>query len=139
MHKLMIFRLLRTTLMLLGFLQLSDSSFSQNSIKLKRKKGDYSGTWAYEVKDTPYGNYSGKIILTKNQKIYKGEAINQSGVKFAFDFVEKKGDILIFRTNLEETNSMVYCKFKGDSLRANVKVQGDDFAYKLKGGRQSEK
>lgn len=34
---------------------------------------------------------------------------------------------------------MVYCKFKGDSLKANVKVQGDDFAYKLKGKRHIKK
>ena len=32
-----------------------------------------------------------------------------------------------------ELKEIVYCKFKGDSLKANVKVQGDDFAYKLKG------
>jgi hypothetical protein len=136
MHKLMIFKLLRTTLMLLILLQFSNSAFCQN---FKKKKGDYSGTWAYEVKDTPYGNYSGRIILTKKQKIYKGKAINKEGVKFTFDFVEKKGEVLIFRTNLEETNSMVYCKFFGDSLMANVKVAGDDFAYKLKGKRVIDK
>ncbi len=132
MHKSMIFKLLRTNLILLVLLQSSNVIFSQNS---KKKKGDYSGTWVYEVKDTPSGNYSGKIILTKNQNIYKGQAINQSGVKYTFDFVEKKGDILIFRTNLEETNSLVYCKFVGDSLTADVKVQGDSFPYKLKGKR----
>jgi hypothetical protein len=133
MHKLMIFKLLRTTLMLLIFLQFSNSIFCQN---FKKKKGDYSGTWMYEVKNTPSGNYSGKIILTKNQKIYNCVAINQAGIKYTFDFVEKKRDVLIFRTNLEETNSMVYCKFFGDSLRANVKVAGDDFPYKLKAKRQ---
>jgi hypothetical protein len=129
----MIYRLLHTTFMFLILLQFSNTAFSQNP---KKKKGDYSGTWAYEVKNTPSGNYSGKIILTKNQKIYNGEAINQAGVKYTFDFVEKKGEILTFRTNLEQTNSMVYCKFIGDSLRANIKVAGDDFAYKLKGKRQ---
>jgi hypothetical protein len=133
MQKLLIFKLLPTTLIFLILFPFSNPTFSQNP---KKKKGDYSGTWVYEVKDTPSGNYSGKIILTKNQKTYKGEAINQAGVKFTFDFLEKRGEILIFRTNLEETNSMVYCKFKGDSLAANVKVAGDNFPYKLKAKRQ---
>ena len=101
----------------------------------KKKATDYAGTWNYEVKDTPTGDYSGKIILVKDKKTYKGEAINSAGTKFRFDLVSMKGNKLVFSTNLEETNSTVNCTFKGNTMTADVKVAGDDFAYKMKGKR----
>ena len=101
----------------------------------KKKTSDYAGTWNYEVKDTPTGDYFGKIILVKNKKTYKGEAINKAGIKFRFDLVSMKGNKLVFSTNLEETNSMVNCTFKVNTMTADVKVAGDDFAYKMKGKR----
>ena len=97
----------------------------------KKKSTDYAGTWNYEVKNTPSGDYSGKIILVKDKKTYKGEAINSSGTKFRFDLVSMKGNKLVFSTNLEETNSTVNCTFKGNAMTADVKVAGDDFAYKM--------
>ena len=101
----------------------------------KKKASDFAGTWNYEVKDTPTGDYFGKIILVKNKKTYKGEAINKAGIKFRFDLVSMKGNKLVFSTNLEETNSMVNCTFKVNTMTADVKVAGDDFAYKMKGKR----
>lgn len=100
-----------------------------------KKAPDYAGTWNYEVKNTPTGDYFGRIILIKDKKIYKGEAINKAGIKYRFDLVSMKGNQLIFSTNLEDTNSMVNCTFKGNTMTANVKVLGDDFAYKMKGKR----
>ena len=97
----------------------------------KKKASDFAGTWNYEVKDTPTGDYFGKIILVKNKKTYKGEAINKAGIKFRFDLVSMKGNKLVFSTNLEETNSMVNCTFKVNTMTADVKVAGDDFAYKM--------
>ena len=101
----------------------------------KKKATDYAGTWNYEVKNTPSGDYSGKIILVKDKKTYKGEAINKAGIKYRFDLVSMKGNKLVFSTNLEETNSTVNCTFKGNTMTADVKVAGDDFAYKMKGKR----
>ena len=101
----------------------------------KKKTSDYAGTWNYEVKDTPTGDYFGKIILVKDKKTYKGEAINKAGIKFRFDLVSMKGNKLVFSSNLEQTNSMVNCVFKGNTMTADVKVAGDDFAYKMKGKR----
>lgn len=98
----------------------------------KKKAADFSGTWNYEVKNTPSGDYFGKIILVKDKKTYKGEAINKGGIKFRFDLVSIKGNQVVFNTNLENTNSIVNCTFKGNSMTANVKVAGDDFAYKMK-------
>ena len=97
----------------------------------KKKAPDYAGTWNYEVRDTPTGDYSGKIILVKDKQTYKGEAINSAGTKFRFDLVSMKGNKLVFSTNLEETNSTVNCTFKGNTMTADVKVAGDDFAYKM--------
>jgi hypothetical protein len=101
----------------------------------KKKVSDYAGTWNYEVKDTPSGDYFGKIILVKDKKTYKGEAINKAGIKFRFDLVSMKGNQLVFSTNLENTNSTVNCTFKGNAMTANVKVAGDDFGYKMKAKR----
>ena len=97
----------------------------------KKKASDFAGTWNYEVKDTPTGDYFGKIILVKDKKTYKGEAINKAGIKFRFDLVSMKGNKLVFSSNLEQTNSMVNCVFKGNTMTADVKVAGDDFAYKM--------
>ena len=102
----------------------------------KKKASDFAGTWNYEVKDTPTGDYFGKIILVKNKKTYKGEAINKAGIKFRFDLVSMKGNKLVFSTNLEETNSMVNCTFKVNTMTADVKVAGDDFDYKMKGKKE---
>ncbi len=109
--------------------------FVSNANAQKGKAPDYSGTWNYEVKDTPSGDYSGKIILVKNKKTYTGEAINKAGIKFRFDLVSMKGNQMTFSTNLENTNSTVNCTFKGNTMTANVKVAGDDFAYKMKAKR----
>ena len=105
--------------------------FVLNANAQKKKAPDFAGTWNYEVKDTPTGDYSGKIILVKDKKTYKGEAINKAGLKFRFDLVSMKGNKLVFSTNLEETNSTVNCTFKGNTMTADVKVAGDDFAYKM--------
>ena len=97
-----------------------------------KKISNYAGTWNYEVKNTPSGDYFGKIILVKDKKTYRGEVINEAGIKFRFDLVSMKGNHLVFNTNLENTNSMVNCTFNGNTMTADVKVAGDDFAYKMK-------
>ena len=109
--------------------------FVLNANAQKKKAPGFSGTWNYEVKDTPSGDYFGKIILVKDKKSYKGEVINKAGIKFRFDLVSMKGNQLVFSTNLEDTNSTVNCTFKGNAMTANVKVAGDDFAYKMKAKR----
>jgi hypothetical protein len=107
-----------------------------NTDAQKKKASDYTGTWNYEVKSTPSGNYFGKIILVKDKKTYKGEAINKAGIKFRFDLVSMKGNQLVFSTNLENTNSIMNCTFKGNTMTAHVKVSGDDFDYKMKAKKE---
>ena len=110
--------------------------FVLNANAQKKKASDYTGTWNYEIKNTPTGDYFGKIILVKDKKTYKAQAINKAGIKYRFDLVSMKGNQLVFSTNLEETNSTVNCTFKGNAMTANVKVLGDDFAYKMKAKKQ---
>jgi hypothetical protein len=109
--------------------------FVSNVNAQSKKTADYAGTWNYEVKNTPSGDYFGKIILVKDKKTYKGEAINKAGIKFRFDLISIKSNKLIFSTNLENTNSTVTCIFKGNTMTADIKVAGDDFAYKMKAKR----
>lgn len=94
---------------------------------------DYSGKYAYAIVDTPYGDYFGFIILQKKNNSYMGEIINEEGKKFDLNVIRSNGNRLIFKSNAEETNSLFYCEFFGDSIRANVEVKGDDFPYVLKG------
>ena len=110
--------------------------FVLNANAQKKKASDYTGTWNYEIKNTPTGDYFGKIILVKDKKTYKAQAINKAGIKYRFDLVSMKGNQLVFSTNLEETNSTVNCTFKGNAMTANVQVLGDDFAYKMKAKKQ---
>jgi hypothetical protein len=109
--------------------------FISNANAQSKKAPNYAGTWNYEVKNTPYGDYFGKIILVKDKKIYKGQLINKAGIKYRFDLVSMKGKQLVFSSNLEETNSTLNCTFNGDMMTADVKVMGDDFAYKMKAKR----
>lgn len=94
---------------------------------------DHSGKYAYAIVDTPYGDYSGFIILKKKDNTYQGEVINEEGIKYDLSVVRSSGNRIIFRSNIEETNSILHCEFFGDSIRANVEVKGDDFPYVLKG------
>jgi hypothetical protein len=97
---------------------------------------DLSGRWYYEVKNTPYGNFYGVIILKKQNEAYAGQIINKAGKKFKVDVVRVKGNRMVFLSNVEDTNSTFNCQFKGDSLLATVEVKGDKFLYKLKAKRK---
>lgn len=94
---------------------------------------DRSGRYHYKVLDTPYGDFSGWIILKKKKNSYEGEIINDEGRTFKMKVLKHKGDQLIFRTDLEDTNSLATCKFSGDSIFGHISVKGDDFPYLIKG------
>ncbi len=49
--------------------------------------------------------------------------------------IRHKGNQLVFKTNMEDTNSLVTFEFQGDSIRGRIAVKGDDFPYLLKGGK----
>lgn len=99
---------------------------------------DLAGTWAYEVKDTPYGDYYGDLVLEKDDNTYKGKIVNDEGTTYQIDIIKVKGNKMVFTSDIEGTDSMFSANFQGDSLNAVIEVKGDDFLYKLKGKRKSE-
>lgn len=101
-------------------------------------EADFSGVWAYAVEDTPYGNFYGNIYLDKPEDTYVGKIINDQGIEYTLEVVRIKGNQVIMKSNLEETNSVMMCKFDGDAMEAALEVSGDDFQYVLKAKRTEE-
>lgn len=99
---------------------------------------NYSGKYRYSVINTPYGDFFGWLTLKKSGNTYKGEIVNDEGKEFYMKVIKFSGNRLVFRSNIEGTNSLISCQFFGDSLRANVAVHGDDFPYILKGAKEGE-
>jgi len=96
---------------------------------------DYSGVWAYEVKDTPYGDYFGKMYLDKDGASYTGKFITSKEVEYKLKVVRVKGGRMLITSDIEETNSTISGTFDGDSLKATVEVEGDGFLYTMKAKR----
>lgn len=96
---------------------------------------DFTGTWKYQVIDTPYGNFYGDLILEKVDDQYDGKFVNDKGREFSLTVLRVKGNKMIISSDIEETDSMLNCTFDGDQLKATVEVQGDDFLYKLEAKR----
>ncbi|MBW8686004.1 hypothetical protein [Chitinophaga rhizophila] len=92
---------------------------------------DFSGTYKYEVKDTPYGNFAGSIKLAKGKEGYKVEIVNNKGEQFSARIVHLRDTRIILATNFEHSDAMLYGYFKGDSLSARIEAKGDPFLYKL--------
>jgi len=97
---------------------------------------DFSGKFSYAIVDTPYGDYFGHIVLRKKGESYEGEIVNDEGRKFDLKVLRTRGNVIVFKSNAEDTNSTFTCRLEGDSLKANVEVEGDTFLYKLRGKRE---
>jgi hypothetical protein len=113
--------------------------FFHSSFAQKKNNPDFSGTWAYEVRNTPSGDYSGNIILIKVNQQYTGNIINTAGMKDTIHVLESKGNKLVFTSDIEDAHETFSCTFFGDSVRADIKVEGDDFDYQLRGKKESAK
>jgi hypothetical protein len=92
---------------------------------------DYSGAWKYEIKNTPYGDFSGKIQLDKDKDTYKAAIINDGGTRYWAKILRFKGSRIVMATNLEETDGLLSGYFQGDSLVGRLEVKGDAFVYKI--------
>ncbi|SKC83345.1 hypothetical protein [Ohtaekwangia koreensis] len=114
-------------------------SLLSTAISYGQGQNDFSGSWMYSVTDTPYGNFYGTIILNKSGETYNGKVVNKAGKQYTLDVLRVKGNRLVFSSNVEETNSIFNCSFKGDSVLATIEVKGDKFLYKLKGKKVSGK
>jgi hypothetical protein len=92
---------------------------------------DFSGTYNYEIRDTPYGDFSGKIILQKQKEGYKINIVNNKGEQFNARIIRLKNNRIVLATNFEHADAMLYGYFQGDILSARVEAKGDAFLYKL--------
>jgi hypothetical protein len=120
----------RISIAALGFVLISGSLSAQT-----KKKTDFSGTWKYEVRDTPSGDFFGNIILKKVNEKYTGEIINDKGLKDSIHVTEHEGNKLVFTSQVEEADETFHCVFTGDSLHASIDVVGDNFNYQLRAKR----
>lgn len=105
--------------------------FTAYGNSLYGQQPDFSGTYKYELKDTPYGNFAGQITLQKQNESYKGEIVNDKGVKFTANVVRLNGNRIVIATNIEYSDAMLSGYFQGDSLIAKIEVKGDKFLYKF--------
>ena len=106
--------------------------FSEN-LKAQTTNRDNIVTYAYSVIDTPYGDYFGKIVLTKERKQHKGELLDDEGEIYRLKIHKLTDKQLIFTTYIEKTRTIFYCRLVGDSIKGNIKFKADDFKYVLKG------
>lgn len=90
-------------------------------------------TYGYSVIDTPYGDYFGKIVLTKERKQHEGELIDEEGEIYRLKIHKLTDKQLIFTTYIEKTKTIFDCSLVGDSIKGNIKFKADDFKYVLKG------
>ena len=92
---------------------------------------DHSGTYTYDVKHTPYGDFAGRIVVEKEKKGYKVAIINDKGENFNAVVTRQKSNRIVLNTNFEHMDAVLYGYFKVDKLIARIEGKGDPFLYKL--------
>jgi len=120
----------KTSVAIVSLLVISASLSAQT-----KKKTDFSGSWKYEVRDTPSGDFFGNIVLKKVNGKYQGEIINDKGSKDSISVTSVTGNKMVFTSHVEQADETFNCVFTGDSLHADIDVVGDNFTYKLRAKR----
>ena len=120
----------KTSVAIVSLLVISASLSAQT-----KKKTDFSGTWKYEVRDTPSGDYFGNLVLKKVNGKYQGQIINDQGMKDSIKVTEVTGNKMVFTAQVEQADETFNCVFTGDSLHAAIDVVGDNFKYQLRAKR----
>lgn len=99
---------------------------------------DYSGIWTYDVKETPYGEFTGTFSLSKKEDTYEGKIYNSEGKEFDLTIVRFRGNRMTIQSNIEEANSTFSGFFDGNTFVARGEIEGDDFIYKLVAKRKTD-
>ncbi len=102
------------TFLSLLFLFLTTFLFSQQKIT------DYTGTWDYQVLNTPSGDYFGQLIISKKDGIYHGVIHTKRGEKAIAKIKKMEGDSVILSTNVEGFFSFLKGSFKGTIIEGEV-------------------
>ena len=106
---------------------------SSLTLNAQTTNSDNVVTYGYSVIDTPYGDYFGKIVLTKERKQHKGELIDDEGEIYRLKIHKLTDKQLIFTAYIEKTKTKFDCSLVGDSIKGNIHFKADDFKYVLKG------
>lgn len=103
------------TFFILFFLWTTTLLFAQKAVNK-----DYTGTWEYEVLNTPSGDYFGQLILSQSNGNYQGVVHTQRGKKAFARIVKMDGDSLVLFTNAEGFFSFIKGAFKGLTFEGEV-------------------
>lgn len=92
----------------------------------------YAGNYDFVVEDTPYGDYTGKMVLMKDGKTYSGKLIASNGGESELKDLKIEGDMASFTTAAEGYYARVSGAFSGDDFVGKVNVEGQEFPFKAK-------
>lgn len=96
----------------------------------------FLGKWKYEIKETPFGEFSGLITFeSDDQGQLSGKIVNHHGTAFFIKPIRVKTNRFVFYSNFENSDTTFFCNLYADSLTAFIEVKGDTFLYVLSAKR----
>ncbi len=90
---------------------------------------DHTGKYTYSV-NTPNGEISGEINLSKNSSGEYHGTIKAYNMDFEMKEIELKDDQLSFRTEVSGYSSLIKGKFENDAFVGNIYVEGIEIPIK---------
>lgn len=79
------------------------------------------GTWDYHITDTPEGDFSGNMVIEKNEGNYSGHLFS-NGRKINLNNVTLNEDQLSGKFNYQGTSLQLIGEFSKDSFSGKVKA-----------------
>ncbi|MBX2968299.1 MAG: hypothetical protein KF803_02925 [Cyclobacteriaceae bacterium] len=94
------------------------------------------GKWKYEIKETPFGDFSGLITFEQDDRgQLSGKIVNHHGETFFIKPIRVKPNRLVFYSNFEYSDATFFCNLYSNSLVAFIEAKGDTFLYVLSAER----
>jgi len=91
------------------------------------------GTWDYMVKDTPYGDIEGQLIISQENGDYLGELRSGMGNTTLDDF-SIEGDSFSANARLQGTSLKLAGMIEGDNLKGTIDA-GSNGTFPITGSR----
>ncbi len=85
-----------------------------------------AGEWNYTVRDTPYGNMQGTMIISGQKDSYEG-TLRVEGESAPLDNLTIEGDTLNSTSNFDGNSLTVTGVFEGDTFTGEVTAAGSRF------------
>ena len=92
--------------------------------------GDFTGTWAYEVTNTPEGDYKGDMIIEKEGSTYSGYLLTptpEGDYKTVLKNVKVEDGTLSFGLTTDGFYVTVKLQEDGANLKGSVYAEGESF------------